>query len=134
MTTANARTNAAGHTVAGMDSTFGDITCKTGQFVIHTPDGGGVFEEEENMIPDCGSAVCVIGDLLGSKSNYLAIIAEHIFEGGVSLTCPCRVMRPRYSTASKCEIWTRTERFKIITGRVYGHKIYNTRWRWIDEH
>lgn len=120
MTTAAARTNGAGYAVMGPE--LGDTHCKTDQFKVETSGKGVTYFLEEKRFEEAeedGRPVR-LGDLLNSRINSVQLIAQWIYENGISLTTLVRVKR---STTKRphYEVWTRLERFKAMSGRVYGH-------------
>ena len=121
MTTANARTNAIGRTISGVESALGEMMCKTDQFKINQADGKSHLFLEYDRYEKKSSVQ--LGDLLSHSISSIQIIGQNIFENGTHLTQVVSIFLYVEGKRNHWEIRTKDTRFMCLNKRVYSRKI-----------
>ena len=79
------------------------------------------------MSKAAGVKAKVLGDIMTGYSERLNLIATYMYESGVNLRTPITLMGRLKEVGAGGEkffleeVWTKDRRYKIMTGRAYGH-------------
>ena len=118
MTTAAARTNAVGNTISNIDAGMSDLFCKTSQFKVeHVCNKSSVFLDS-NLFGR--KSIVALGDILSHSTDFIQIIARHLFENGMNLRNEVSVYRHTDGGRHHWEIRTRKKRYMCKMNRVYS--------------